>query len=392
MDQATMSLFGGTAGKAGDLTGSASRLTAAFQDPNAGGEELRDIREHFRALLAEHLPEVAKAGGKDGKDLPVELLLGPDADLPLELLLGPDADLPLELPLGPDADLPLELPLGPDMEAVADDILTVLNALQSSFPAELGIAPGSVLEVPRNPDTLLRDLRAWADQRVSGGADDPSRLIMDRLASLDPGRDGLGLRVQALDAVMEQVGRTDSRVGAGLHAADRGGIGGRADNPQQLAAMLSMTAPTGDRAPLSQLPAIESSLGSSNWNQAISQRITMMIGRGIERAEVKIHPPNLGPLEIRIGVNQEHTSLVLASQNADTRDALEQALPRLRELLEENGIELADTEVRDQSPDAEDQPPPQADFPADAAGDTDPMQGSPGQWRAADVRILDQYI
>ena len=359
MDQATLSLFGGTANKAADLSGSASKLTSATHDQTAGGEGFRELREQFRALLAEHFPEVAKAGGKDGKG---------GKDLPLDLLLAPDA------------------------QAGADDILAALNALLPSFPPEPGLAGGNGLEVPRDPNALLRNLRMSADQRIAGAGGDQSFLIMNRLASLDAGGDGLDPRMQALAATLDQIGQTDSRVGAELHAIDRGGVGGRADNPQQLAAMLSLTAPTGERAPLSQLPAIQSALGSSNWNEAISQRIIMMVGRGIERAEVRIHPPNLGPLEIRIATTQEQTSLVLASQNAETRDALEQAMPRLREMLEENDVELADIDVRDPSTGAEDETPPQDGSEADAAGAGDRMPGSPGQWRATDVRILDQYI
>nr|WP_301288345.1 flagellar hook-length control protein FliK [Natronospira proteinivora] len=73
----------------------------------------------------------------------------------------------------------------------------------------------------------------------------------------------------------------------------------------------------------------------------------MMKGQGIDRAEIKLNPPHLGPLEIRVAVTQEQTSLLMSSQHALTRDALEQALPRLREMLQDKGLEMGDAEVSD---------------------------------------------
>lgn len=142
------------------------------------------------------------------------------------------------------------------------------------------------------------------------------------------------------------------------------------------------------------LPPIQTPVGQGRaWAQALGQRVTMMQAQGMERAEVRLHPPNLGPLEIRLSMSQEQTQLTLSSQHAVTREALESALPRLREMLQEQGIELGDATVTDGGE-------PSADTDDDGAAGGNPsgrQQGDDGSGRDApdsrEVRVglLDEY-
>src|SRR5690606_27315812 len=59
----------------------------------------------------------------------------------------------------------------------------------------------------------------------------------------------------------------------------------------------------------------------------------------------KLHPAELGTLDVKIAVRDEQTFVQLAASSAAARDALEQSLPRLRELLGEMGLSLADATV-----------------------------------------------
>ncbi len=74
-----------------------------------------------------------------------------------------------------------------------------------------------------------------------------------------------------------------------------------------------------------------------------------MVNQKISAARIHINPPELGPIEVRVNVNHDQASVQFTSQSAQVRDALEQSIPRLRDMLENAGFSLADSDVNDQS-------------------------------------------
>jgi flagellar hook-length control protein FliK len=95
---------------------------------------------------------------------------------------------------------------------------------------------------------------------------------------------------------------------------------------------------------------IESALGSRQWTEDVGQRIAWAAGRGESRAELVLHPPLLGRVEVAITVSSNGDSTALfVSANPQVRDALEQSLPRLREIMAEAGIALGQASVQSDS-------------------------------------------
>lgn len=87
------------------------------------------------------------------------------------------------------------------------------------------------------------------------------------------------------------------------------------------------------------------------WKNALGERAIMISAQNMRVAEIKLDPPELGSLSIRVNVNQDQVSLSFTSPHAHVRDAVEQSLPRLREMFAEQGLALQDSEVADQSAD-----------------------------------------
>lgn len=85
--------------------------------------------------------------------------------------------------------------------------------------------------------------------------------------------------------------------------------------------------------------------GTAAWGQGLAERVAWMGREGVGRAELALNPPRLGPLEIRLRVDGDQVTVNFSSQSIQVRDALEQALPRLREFLAEGGLELADAHI-----------------------------------------------
>ena len=95
---------------------------------------------------------------------------------------------------------------------------------------------------------------------------------------------------------------------------------------------------------------VQAPVGSSQWADEIGTRLTMMTEQGKHAASLRMSPEHLGPLEIRIAIRDDQASVWFGAAHADTRAAIEHALPRLRELFESQGMSLADAGVYREAP------------------------------------------
>lgn len=89
--------------------------------------------------------------------------------------------------------------------------------------------------------------------------------------------------------------------------------------------------------------------GEQNWAPNMAQRISWMANQQVGRADIQLDPPELGALHIRLSIQNDQASVSFTSPHAQVRDALEQQMPRLREMLEESGLQLEQSDVSDQS-------------------------------------------
>jgi len=96
--------------------------------------------------------------------------------------------------------------------------------------------------------------------------------------------------------------------------------------------------------------ALPTRLGDPGWQEGVSGRVSMMVNQRIGVATIRMNPPELGPIEVKVNLNHDQASVQFVSHAAQVRDALEQSIPRLREMLEQSGFTLVDSQVSDQSP------------------------------------------
>lgn len=85
------------------------------------------------------------------------------------------------------------------------------------------------------------------------------------------------------------------------------------------------------------------------WAQQVGDRVQWQIGQNLQQAEIRLNPPELGALEVRIQLHGDQASVSFSSPHAVVRDALDAAMPRLREMLHENGLTLGDVNVSGQA-------------------------------------------
>ncbi|MCW9079178.1 MAG: flagellar hook-length control protein FliK [Gammaproteobacteria bacterium] len=88
-------------------------------------------------------------------------------------------------------------------------------------------------------------------------------------------------------------------------------------------------------------------VGGKGWSGAIADRLMWMVQGDQQFARLQLNPPHLGPLEVRVSVHQDQTSVSFLAQHAAVREALEAALPRLREMFDQQSLQLVRADVSD---------------------------------------------
>lgn len=115
--------------------------------------------------------------------------------------------------------------------------------------------------------------------------------------------------------------------------------------PTALAALDAQATRATSPTAVPQTRALHTPVGTSAWADELSSRVTVMTQKGEHTASLRLSPEHLGPLEVRIAMRDEQASVWFGAAHADTRAAIEQALPRLREMFEAQGMSLTDAGV-----------------------------------------------
>jgi flagellar hook-length control protein FliK len=91
--------------------------------------------------------------------------------------------------------------------------------------------------------------------------------------------------------------------------------------------------------------AVGAPVGTSAFASELSQRVVVFAGQKVQRAEIAVTPAELGPIAVSIEVRGQEATLAFAASSHATRAAIEDALPRLRDMLAAQGLQLAGTHV-----------------------------------------------
>ena len=124
----------------------------------------------------------------------------------------------------------------------------------------------------------------------------------------------------------------------------------------------SITAPSAPaaREAATLVTAVATAVATPGWHEDIAQKFAQFVSMRVADAEIRLNPAHLGPVGIEISYSDNQASVLITAAQPTTRDALEQALPHLKELLAQQGIALGESSVRDQRDARADSPSPRA--------------------------------
>jgi flagellar hook-length control protein FliK len=86
-------------------------------------------------------------------------------------------------------------------------------------------------------------------------------------------------------------------------------------------------------------------VGTPAWDQALGQKIVWMVGGAQQTASLTLNPPDLGPLQVVLNVSNDQANATFISAQPEVRQAIEAALPKLREMMGEAGIQLGQANI-----------------------------------------------
>lgn len=146
---------------------------------------------------------------------------------------------------------------------------------------------------------------------------------------------------------------------AGLAAGALKGASSKQDKPepqhglagqiQAAAGQQGVTAQQQARVDAAQQAQLPLQLTKELANDQVAEKVQMMMSKNLKNLDIRLDPPELGRMQIRMTMNNDLANVHFTVANPQARDLIEQTLPRLREMLAQQGMQLADSSVQQQS-------------------------------------------
>lgn len=218
-------------------------------------------------------------------------------------------------------------PTGPPPPAVMTSHLMLTQAQTGNTPAADPTAPAehdSLADVLRTAPPVLDGRR---DTQAPGGVATASEMSNPMLLI----GDGFGLEPRPVEpAASSQFPELPATATGDTQRARGAAAPGNAASPQ---------------APHAATPSLQQPVGTPEWNDELGARLAMMLDKGEQLATLRLTPEELGTVEVRISLREGEASVWFGAQAGETRAALEQALPRLRDMFAAGGLGLAHAAV-----------------------------------------------
>lgn len=229
------------------------------------------------------------------------------------------------------------------------------------------VSEGKVADAGRTvtPATVLADLKTDID-----GPDSlqPGNVARARMAAAIDSRPAVSSSAAALDPMAMAQGSMQDASLEGRFALDlQGNRSASFELPQATNSASSTTVTTVGGAPApSGLPASASSASPASaraggehvmqnvpwapqFTDEVSEQVRVFVNNGLQEARLQLTPAELGRVQITINTEGDNARVVFVAETAVARDLLDQSMPRLREMLQQSGIQLAQGDVSDQT-------------------------------------------
>ncbi len=227
----------------------------------------------------------------------------------------------------------------------ANTAAVATTAPAASADAELGISVKGDTELDTAVDTKL------GSNLLTAAADSEKEAVgkkSDFVAALDKASKG-GADAKNAPATAAPV-KAEIEIATAIAQGAKALEPATVSNPQNVAAVTAAALQQLNDAQGPQSNKIAPQVGNPGWDQAIGQKVLWMVQGAQQSATLTLNPPDLGPMQVTVHVNNNQATANFTAHQPEVRHALEAAMPRLREMLNDAGIQLGQSNVSAGSP------------------------------------------
>lgn len=223
------------------------------------------------------------------------------------------------------------------------------GAPQAELMMQLISSATAAAAAPAQPAPEAIDLAPTTAAVGKDGKDGAAQTPLDLRAEVDALRDGdaalkSDAKSQAMPDLHAAFGKAIAEAASQRPAAQAATMQLDATAPATALATLQAAAQTA-HAPAAHIDKLTPAVGTPAWDQALGQKIVWMAQGGEQSASLTMNPPDLGPMQVVLSVSNNQASVDFMAAQPEVRQALEAALPRLREMMSESGIQLGQANV-----------------------------------------------
>ncbi|GHT97037.1 hypothetical protein AGMMS49545_23580 [Betaproteobacteria bacterium] len=273
-------------------------------------------------------------------------------------------------------DPALDAALDPDLSAALAQLKAQLDAsadaelLDPAVLLELANVDAAVLsQLPEEVQSLLRDIKKRLSQEddaktqipLLGALSTPIELPQEIVFGLEnPGGAKADADVHGAAYLLQQQGRLEKAITELLPPASANLAAGAEDFGQMLRENLLQGQAQHQSTSITSAQSAHQSAGpggqglqtpvmSPAWGQEFGEKIVWMAKSGQQTAQLSLNPAHLGPLTIHLNLDADKAFATFTATTAEVRQAIEEAMPRLREMLAAAGVALGETSVGTQT-------------------------------------------
>ncbi|UWZ98245.1 flagellar hook-length control protein FliK [Vibrio splendidus] len=252
-------------------------------------------------------------------------------------------------------------PAAIDWENTDSSETKALAAAASTAAVATAAQQVSAQAASQSANNALTDKAAILHANNAHAAQQANVASPQQQATLDPALTAQGMAMNATP-VATKAGSTDALLKAGAGAAALSGLGkagAKEDSKdstfaQQIASATGAqgTASVGSAPTRAEIQAAQQAplqLTKELANEQVAEKVQMMMSKNLKNLDIRLDPPELGQMKIRMTMNNDVANVHFTVSNQQARDVIEQTLPRLREMLAQQGLQLADSSVQQQN-------------------------------------------
>jgi flagellar hook-length control protein FliK len=226
---------------------------------------------------------------------------------------------PVALPIAaiPTDAKPAESAASPTVAVTASDAQTTASVMPAAGSAG---KPEQASALPKQADTGKTELPVATAQDKTSKVDELTAQAANRASAA---------RVQEFTAALSESTNVTS---TGMQPVQQSALN----------ALQQQVANTAER--------LTPRVGTPAWDQALGQKVVWMVAGEQQSASLTLNPPDLGPLQVVLNVSNSQANATFIAAQPEVRQALEAALPKLRDMLGEAGIQLGQASVNSGAP------------------------------------------